>query len=125
MKRVWNSRDWWKEGNIEMYDTSTTRGDTVVIKDPLDGKLYSISSEDGENVDLWAKNGLTPDLIARLIIGLTTKDPILGGVMDYLDSFVKRGITVEEARRKLTNALKIIEGPGSAEFGKDQPDPPR
>ena len=123
MKRVWNSREWWGSKDIEMYDTEPTRRNKVVIKDPKDGKLYSISSEDGENIDLWAKNGLEPDIIARLIIGLTTKDPILGGVMTYLDEFAKTGISAEEARRKLENALKIIEGPGSAEFGKDQPDP--
>ena len=122
---VWNNREWWKTKDIEMYDTSTT--ELIVIRDPADGKLYSISPEDGENIDLWANNGMTPDMVCRVLVGLTNKDPILGNVMTYLDEFDKTD--TPEALKNLEKACKLLEsnykneGPGSAEFGKDQPDP--
>ena len=120
---VWNNDKWWAEGGVFMLNSSNPEDQRVVITDPVGGKRYSISPKDGENIDLWAKNGLTPSVIARLLIGLTNKDPILGGVITYFDEFAKAGVSVEEAKKQLNNALEIIEGPSLAEFGKDPLDP--
>jgi len=110
--KVWNDTKWWATGGVEMYHSSDTTDKRIVIVDPIGGKRYSISPKEGELIDLWASEGLPSDLIARLLIGLTDKDPILGSVITYFDEFAKSGISAEEAKKRLTNALKIIEGSG-------------
>jgi len=123
--KVWNDAKWWAACGVEMYRLPDREDELIVIADPIGGKKYSISPKEGELIDLWASEGLTSDLIARLLIGLTDKDPILGSVITYFDEFSKMGVSVAEAREKLDKALKIIEGSGLAEIGKESPDPPR
>ena len=110
--KVWNDAKWWAACGVEMYRLPDREDELIVIADPIGGKKYSISPKEGELIDLWASEGLPSDLIARLLIGLTDKDPILGSVITYFDEFAKSGISAEEAKKRLTNALKIIEGSG-------------